>query len=312
MIHAAAPGSNRCAAAARTPCAARKPVSGIGPERAMNSISLPTRSAASSRQRRLLRLLLSAVAIYGAVVLLLYWNQEFLIFRPGRLPPEYRFTVPDVVERRVEVDGATLSALHFRQPNAKGLVFYLHGNGGSLRDWLTNTDFYRRTGFDLFMIDYRGYGKSTGHIQSEAQLHADVRAAWNAITPEYAGRKLVVYGRSLGTGLATKLASEVDADLLVLVAPYSSLRDVARERYPWVPVFMLRYPVRTDEWLPRVRMPVLLLHGTRDDVLAVEHSERLHAVKPDAEFVPLRDIGHNDVHLSREYVEKLAERVGRL
>jgi pimeloyl-ACP methyl ester carboxylesterase len=277
----------------------------------MNSISLPTRSAASSRQRRLLRLLLITLAVFGAGVLL-YWNQEVLIFRPGRLASDHRFTVPDVVERTVDVDGARLSALHFRQPNAKGVFFYLHGNGGSLRDWLTSTDFYRRTGFDLFMIDYRGYGKSTGHIQSETQLHADVRAAWNAVAPEYAGRKRVIYGRSLGTGFATRLASEVDADLLVLVAPYSSVRDVARERHPWLPLFLLRYPVRTDEWLPRVRMPVLLLHGTRDDVLGIEHSERLHSIRPDAEFVRLRDIGHNDVHLSPEYVEKLAERVGRL
>lgn len=277
----------------------------------MNSISLPARGAAGWL-RPLLRLILVALAVYGGVLLLLYWQQEALLFVPERLAPGHQFRVPGVVERKVEVDGATLSALHFRQPDAKGLVFFLHGNGGSLQGWLTSTEFYRRTGFDLFMIDYRGYGKSTGRIASEAQLHADVRAAWNQIAHEYAGRKLVLYGRSLGTGLAARLATEVTADLLVLVSPYSSLRDAARDHYAWVPAAVLRYPMRTDEWLPRVSMPVMMLHGDRDGVIGIEHSERLQAIKPAAEFVRLPGTGHNDVHLSGTYLERLAERLGRL
>jgi pimeloyl-ACP methyl ester carboxylesterase len=278
----------------------------------MNSISLPTHIAAGRWWRPLQRMLLTVLALYGGVLLLLYWNQEALLFVPERLAPGHRFTVPGVVERTVEVEGATLSALHFRQPDAKGLVFFLHGNGGSLQGWLTSTEFYRRTGFDLFMIDYRGYGKSTGRIASEAQLHADVRAAWEHIAPEYAGRKLVLYGRSLGTGLAARLATEVTADLLVLVSPYSSLRDAARDHYSWVPSAVLRYPMRTDEWLRRVAMPVMMLHGDRDPVIGIEHSVRLRAIKPSAELVRLPGTGHNDVHLSGEYLERLAERLGRL
>ncbi|HTT09800.1 MAG TPA: alpha/beta fold hydrolase [Burkholderiaceae bacterium] len=274
----------------------------------MSTSSLFTRTAARSPWRRVLRMTLIAVAIYGGVLLLLYWKQEFLLFAPTRLPPGHRFSVPDVVERTIDVDGATLSALHFRQPGAKGVVFFLHGNAGSLEQWLTGTDFYRRTGFDLFMLDYRGYGKSTGRITSEAQLHADVRAAWQAIAPEYAGRKVVLYGRSLGSGLATRLATEVDADLLVLVSPYSSLRDVARDHYPWVPGALLRYPMRTDEWLPHVRMPVLILHGDRDRIIGVEHAERLRALHPAAELVRLRGVDHNDIDLSQEYQRNLAGR----
>ena len=93
-------------------------------------------------------------------------------------------------------------ALHLRLPAPKGVVFFLHGNGGSLESWFINPEFYRRANYDLFMIDYRGYGKSTGQIESEAQLRADVRAAWATVAPQYAGRKVVFYGRSLGTGLA--------------------------------------------------------------------------------------------------------------
>lgn len=253
-----------------------------------------------------------ALLLYAGVLGLLYWKQEALLFAPVRLPEDHAFAIAGIVERRIVVPGAVLSALHFRQPDAKGVVFFLHGNAGSLQQWLTSTDFYRRTRFDLFMIDYRGYGKSSGRIESEAQLHADVRAAWNAIAPEYAGRKRVVYGRSLGTGLATYLAREAQADLLVLVSPYSSLRDVAREHYPWVPGALLRYPMRTDLWLPQVAMPVLILHGEADTVIGLEHAQRLAALSPGCLLVRLPGVGHNDVHRSREYLETLAARLAEL
>jgi pimeloyl-ACP methyl ester carboxylesterase len=278
----------------------------------MTSLPVSTRSSRRSLLQAGARLFGSALLVYAAVLLLLYLRQESLLFLPARLPPDHRFSVPGVVEVAVPVEGATLSALHFRQPGARGVVFFLHGNAGSLQSWLTGTEFYRRTGYDLFMIDYRGYGKSGGRIDDEAQLHADVLAAWRLIAPEYAGRKRVIYGRSLGTGLAARLAAEVQAELLVLVSAYSSLLDVARDHYPWVPGALLRYPMRTDLWLPRVTMPVLMLHGESDDVIGIDHAERLSALHPPAELVRLPGTGHNDVHRSMRYLDALAERLDRL
>ncbi len=110
------------------------------------------------------------------------------MFQPDVLPPTHRFDRlgADVQELTIPLDdGATLSALHLRLPKPRGLVFYLHGNAGSLQSWFVNADFYRRAGYDLFMLDYRGYGKSTGRIESEAQLRADVRAAWDRIAPRW-------------------------------------------------------------------------------------------------------------------------------
>ena len=256
-----------------------------------------------------LALLLLAVLAYASVLGVLYRKQESLLFFPTVLPADFQFGLRDVEEQRVPVDGAVLSALHFRQRDAKGLIFFLHGNGGSLREWLPSTDVYRRAGFDVFMVDYRGYGKSTGRIQSEAQLHADVRAAWDSVSGEYRGRPIVLYGRSLGTGLATKLATQVDAQLLVLVSPYFSLLAAARERFPWVPGFVMRYPMRTDQWLPRVTLPVLMLHGDRDEVVPVEHAERLLALLPSAQLVRLPQANHEDIHLAPRYLEVLLARL---
>ncbi|MBN8454364.1 alpha/beta hydrolase, partial [Accumulibacter sp.] len=150
---------------------------------------------------------LAALAGLAYLVLLawIYHHQERLIFRPAPLPATHRFALADVHEVAIPVAGATLSALHLRLPNPRGLIFFLHGNSGNAADWLTSTDFYRAANYDLLLLDYRGYGKSGGRIESEEQLRADVRAAWQAVAPAYAGRRTVIYGRSLGTALAAGL-----------------------------------------------------------------------------------------------------------
>jgi len=174
-------------------------------------------------------------------------------------------------------------------------VFFLHGNAGNLQGWFDDLDFYRRANFDLFMIDYRGYGKSSGRIESEAQLHADARAAWDVVAPEYVGRKRVLLGRSLGSGLAVPLALQVQPELTVLVSPYSSMRAMAAELYPWVPSKLLRYPLATDESIARLRSPVLLLHGELDELIAPHHSRTLKRLFPTAQLHIVKGAGHNDI-----------------
>ena len=186
---------------------------------------------------------------------LLYFAQERLIFPSTKLPADhaFRFGQQRFAEVRIPVPGATLHALHFTQPEPRGLVFFLHGNAGNLQTWTTGVDFYRHVNYDLFILDYRGYGKSTGTIDGEDQLHADVRAAWDAIAPRYRDLPIVIYGRSLGTGLAARLARDVPPALLVLVTPYSSLAAAARRAFPMAPDFLLKYRLRTDTLIGDVR-----------------------------------------------------------
>jgi hypothetical protein len=262
-----------------------------------------------ARVQWLMRAALLLLGFYAIALGLVYFGQERLLFSPEVLPAGHRFDLPDVQEVSVPVAGATLNALHFKQSNARGVVFFLHGNGGSLRSWLTSTEFYRRTGYDLFMLDYRGFGKSSGSITSEAQLHADVRAAWRLIEPQYAGRRKVIYGRSLGTGLAAHLAREVRADLLVLVSPYFSIADLAATYYPWVPLALLRYPLRTDQVLPHINMPILIMHGADDELIPYAHAERLRERAAHAELIRVQGARHNDIHRFAQYLDPLAARL---
>lgn len=250
---------------------------------------------------------LAALLAYTAIITLLWWKQEALLFQPQTLPVDHRFNAgADVHESWVEVPGARLNALHLQLPKPDGVVFFLHGNGGNLADWFVNIDFYRRLNLDLYMLDYRGYGKSSGRIESQAQLMADVRTAWLAIAPRYAGQRRVFFGRSLGTGLAAQLAAEVQPELTVLASPYTSMLALAQEQYAWVPAAVLRYPLHTDEALPRVRGPVLLVHGERDTLIAPVHSQRLLRVAPNARLVSVAGAAHNDLQRFAAYSDALA------
>lgn len=262
-------------------------------------------------------LLAAAVALYGAALAWLWLRQERLLFAPTVLPADHVLArAPDIHEVFLDVPGARLSALHLRLPDPKGVVFFLHGNGGSLQDWFVNPAYYRRANYDLFMLDYRGYGKSTGRIESEEQLRADVRAAWAHMAPQYAGRKVVVYGRSLGSGLAAGLSAELSAgrppDLTVLVSPYSSMTAMARDHYAWVPPAVLRYPMRTDELVGRIRGPLLLIHGSQDTLIAPRHSEALQQLAPRATLVRIAGAAHNDLQDFDAYLQAFGKALADL
>lgn len=265
----------------------------------------------------LLGLLGVFAALYAAAIGWLWFRQERLLFYPEVLAAEHRLAKePGVQELTVAVPGATLSMLQLKLPDPKGVVFYLHGNGGSLEGWFSRTDFYRQANHDLVMLDYRGYGKSTGAIASEAQLRADVRAAWDHVAAQYEGKRVVVLGRSLGSALAAGHSAELTArgrppSLTVLVSPYVSMRQMARELYPWVPPQLLRYPLETAADLARLRHPVLLIHGEADTLIGVHHVRQLHQAAPAARLLVIPRAGHNDLQEFPAYWQALARELAQ-
>ena len=248
---------------------------------------------------------------YGGALGLLYLKQERIILPASALAADYRFQFDQPFEEVwIPVQGASLHALHFKQPNPRGVVFFLHGNAGNLVSWTTGVDFYRRVNYDLFIVDYRGYGKSTGHIENEAQLHADARAAYDAMAPLYRDKPIVIYGRSLGTALAASLARDVQPRLLVLVSPFSSLAASAAQAYPWAPGWVLKYPLRTDVIIGDVKSPILLIHGSEDKLIPLSHSERLKALaRSPVELLVVPGAGHGDIHKFPVYLDGLAARL---
>ena len=257
--------------------------------------------------------LLLGSAAYVAAMAWLYFKQEGLLFKPVPLAASQPLAGlssqgEGVHEFTVAVPGAKLSGLQLQLPNPKGVVFFLHGNRGNLDEWFINTEIYRRNNMDLVMLDYRGYGKSTGQIDSEAQLRSDVRAAWEQVAPHYVGKKRVIYGRSLGSGLAAGLSADLERektppDMTVLVSAYSSMHTLAAQIYPYVPQAVLRYPLRTDQLLGKIKSPLLLIHGDRDELIPPSHSHSLKALSPQAQLLIVNGAAHGDVHQFEAYLQ---------
>ncbi len=160
----------------------------------------------------------------------------------------------------------------------------------------------------MFLLDYRGYGKSGGTITNQAQMLADVDIVYQQLRPEYPENRTIVLGYSLGTGPATWLAARRHPKLLILQAPYFSMRDMAARLYPFVPALVLRYPMATNELIGRVRPPIVPFHGDRDEVIDYNLTLRLKALlKPTDKLIVLPGARHNGMTDNPQYQQKLAK-----
>ncbi len=258
-----------------------------------------------------IRIILLLSGLYILFLTIIYFFQEKLLFHPVALPQDYLSAdlPPQIEEKFITVDdGVQLHGLLFKAKQNKGLVYYLHGNGGDVFSWGESTaQVITDLGYDLFIPDYRGYGKSTGNITSETQLHSDIEKAYAEITKEYKGKDIVIAGYSIGTGLATHLAMGKNIKALILEAPYYSLATLSDEKVPLIPDFVKKYTIRTNEWVGKVDAPVYLFHGTADKLIPYTHAERLAAENNNVQLTPVDGAGHNGINNSAVFIEKLEE-----
>ncbi|MGQ2982421.1 alpha/beta hydrolase [Flavobacterium sp.] len=247
------------------------------------------------------------VLLYALSLTLLYFFQEKLLFHPTVLDQKHKFSFSNEFEEvYIPVgDNVKLQGILFRAKNSKGLVFYLHGNGGCVEDWGQSAGLYNQAGYDIFMLDYRGYGKSAGHIESEEQLNDDVEKAFSFMRKEY-GSNIIIAGYSIGTGPAAHLAAARNVKALILQAPYYSLTDLARKKVPLIPEFIKRYKFNTCDEIGRVKAPVYIFHGTEDKLIPFSHSQQLKEIgKENVTLIPLPGEGHNAINESYEFAGKL-------
>jgi pimeloyl-ACP methyl ester carboxylesterase len=241
---------------------------------------------------------------------LLSFQQESLIFFPQKLPVDYQFRFDQEFEEIYipTKDGAMLHGLLFKAAAPKGLIFYLHGNAGSVDSWGWIAKTYTDLNYDIFVLDYRGYGKSEGRISSETQFYEDVQAAYDQMKKRYTEDRMVVAGYSIGTGAAAMLASANQPKLLVLQAPYYSLCDLMQNLYPIIPTFLLKYKFDTYRFVEKTKAPVVLFHGDLDEIIYHGSSEKLKAhLKPTDKVIVLKGQGHNGMNENPNYQQALAK-----
>ena len=249
---------------------------------------------------------------YIIASVLLYFFQEKLMFKPEKLPKDFEFHYQnqEILEYNVETrDGAVINALRFLpKGESQGIVIYLKGNSRSIKGWGKFAVDFTRHNYNVLMIDYRGFGKSTGRRSAKA-IKRDLQLVYNKVKEQTTEDRIILYGRSLGSGFAAKLASMNNPKLLILDAPYYSLTKVAKRYAPFMPFSLLiRYPMPTYKWLKYVKCPIHIIHGTHDKLIPYKTSVKLSQVNP--ELTTLHTViggGHKNLNNYESYHKMLSK-----
>ncbi len=255
-------------------------------------------------RRMLTTLLLVLGGGYAAVVGLAYAFQDRLLYFPARelvVTPD-RHGLPYETVHVDTQDGERLHGWWVPADDARGTLLFFHGNAGNISGRIESIRQFRRLGLNVLIVDYRGYGESTGS-PSEEGLYRDAEAAWWYLTKTRAidPRRIVVFGRSLGAGPATWLAARHPPGALIVESPFTSVPDIAAHHYPWLPARLLA-TTRFDNLarIGQVDAPLLVIHSPGDEVIPFEHGRRLfEAAEEPKQFLEIEG-SHNDGFLVSE------------
>jgi len=268
----------------------------------------------------LVKILAAIVSVYLLVALVMYMGQRRLMYFPDAkhvLPGHAGLA--NVSERILNApDGARNIVWYGKAKPGQPTLLYFHGNGGGLAERADRIQRFMGQGWGIYMMAYRGYAGSTGY-PTEANNIADARRAYDALVQEgVPPSSIILYGESLGTNVATRMAAEKASSGLILESPYTSVLEIALTDYPFLPVRLLlsdRY--ETDKVIPQVRVPVLILHGKQDDVIPVAMAHRLVklanepkrlVILPEGEHSDLYLDGNNALPVVRDWIKGLGRR----
>jgi hypothetical protein len=268
----------------------------------------------------MMKTLLSVIFIvilgYGVLLGYVYFFQARLIYFPnigigfGRaVPSDIGLDYEDVVFKTT--DGVQLHGWYVSADQARGVILFFHGNAGNISHRLDSIEFFHRLGFSVFIIDYRGYGRSEGKTDEQG-TYRDAEAAWRQLI-ENRGidpGKIVIFGRSLGASIAAWLASRTSPAALILESAFTSAPNLGRHHYWFLPVHTLaRIHYDTESYIESVSAPTLVVHSADDEIVPFAHGRKLFSVASEPKaFVKLQG-GHNDgFFVSRaHYTEALGE-----
>ncbi len=255
-------------------------------------------------------LLLSFLGIFGFLYLIyvsyFYFNQTEMVFVQYKLDENYKFNFEnDFEEVKIKsFDGKYQHGILFKANAPKGLIFYLHGNAGAVDRWGKIAKIYTDLGYDIFILDYRSFGKSQGKIENEEQVLKDVQIVFDTVSKKY--KKKIIIGYSIGTGAASYLASIRKNDLLILKAPFDNFLKFTEGRVPYFPNPLKKFRFETDKNLSKIKTPIYLFHGDKDQLISLENSKRLKKIlkSKDSLFI-LEGQNHIGINDNLEYQEKL-------
>lgn len=247
--------------------------------------------------------------LYAVILGVVYFLQGRLVFQPYKLEAGFRYSFSTPFEEHWIRAGETdrLNALFFRTGRpSRGVVLYLHGNRGDLSRWGKEHQYFTAMGLDFLAIDYRGFGKSSGR-PSEQALYEDAEAAYHWLKARYPENRIVVYGRSLGTALASWLGMRHHPRLLALETPYDNMPNVIRAQVGLpLPSALFRLHFRNDVYLRQQNAPVFVFAGTHDQLVPFRLALRLRPLLPSSgHFIVIRHGEHHNLASFPEFRQHL-------
>lgn len=236
-----------------------------------------------------------SVTAYLSATAYLYFMQDGMIFpAPSSQKEDWSSSALDEQILRTS-DGEKLFALYHPPEVDEAVIIYFHGNAGTVTTHLNEANGWIDAGFGVLLLEYRGYPNSTG-TPSEEGLHLDAKAAYQFIVQK-GDWPIALYGFSLGTGVATRLASETDIFALVLEAPFDALQNIAASRYPILPVrTLIKHKFQSDQYISNVSAPILIMHGDLDETVPIRFGKILYDAAPEGSvFERFEGAGHSDL-----------------
>ena len=225
---------------------------------------------------------------YPLIVLAAHYTQSYAIFQSrgaSFLPPKH-LAIKELVLNTP--DGETLHAWWLEIKNAEKTILYFQGNGTNVSHKTPRWNTFRNMGVNGLMIDYRGYGKSTGRVKSEEDIYTDGLTAWNFLTTEKKlhPRNIIIWGRSLGGGVAAEIAQFKDCAALILESTFYLLDEIVQRQYWFLPTnWLLNFHFENGRKVKKVKAPVVIIHSADDDYIPFSHADRLFEAAADPKFL---------------------------
>ena len=257
--------------------------------------------------KMILKIFIGIFFLYLISVLFLYFFQEKFIFQNKKLNPEYSFSFKqDFEEINLKTsDNQTINTLLFKVNNPKGVLLFFHGNKGSLKRWGNIVNEYTKYNHDVFVMDYRSYGKSTGGFNEEL-MYKDAEMCYDYLKEIYGEDIITIYGRSLGATFAIKTASIQNPKLLILEAPFYNLYDVVDYHYPLLTSeHLLKYKFRSDKYIQKVNCKTVIFHGDIDNTIPISSSKKLLTKNKDVEYIEIKTGTHHNLGEFEVYKNKI-------
>lgn len=265
------------------------------------------------QKRTIQRILKWAQTLFITYVILgvvLFMLQEKFLFHPRALPADYNYKF-DAPFREINLpvsDKKNINIIQFSVPDSmcRGVVLFFHGNMKNIERYASYAPLFTKNHYEVWMLDYPGFGKSTGE-RSEQIMYDDAQTLYQMAKARFSADSILLYGKSLGTGIAAYLAATKNCRRLILETPYYSI-DAMIDHYAFIyPVsLMTKYHFPTHEFVERMGEPVSIFHGTNDGTVPYKNAKRLMRIAPaGSELITIEKGKHNNLAQFPLFQQKL-------